>query len=283
MANNQNPWDIPGWGALHREVSLVRQLIGSGATSLGKANYADKTGEYYNAFFGLSVGLERLAKLIMVADHAISTGGRLPDQGTIRKFGHEISKLLDKADAIAKCHKLSLDYHRPTDAIASKVIECLDAFADAKRGRYANFAALGDPHLEAEFEPIRKWWNEVAELILEEHCVGKAVEKRVHDNAGIVDALMSEHASVLYINETGEVMQDLLSASIRTGQTKIVQRFGRYYALTIVRWLSDVFSKLTHQACYHHKMHAFFGHSEFFSGFRVEDQYLKSRKIWPAH
>ncbi|MCM4863688.1 hypothetical protein MMS55_29130 [Escherichia coli] len=53
---NKNPWDIPAWHALGREASLVTQLIGSGATAIGKANYADKIGEYYTAFFGLSVG-----------------------------------------------------------------------------------------------------------------------------------------------------------------------------------------------------------------------------------
>lgn len=49
---NKNPQDIPAWHALGREASLVTQLIGSGATAIGKANYADKIGEYYTAFLG---------------------------------------------------------------------------------------------------------------------------------------------------------------------------------------------------------------------------------------
>jgi hypothetical protein len=44
-----------------------------------------------------------------------------------------------------------------------KIIECLDAFADANRGRYANFVALDDQNLSQE-EPVSKWWGEVAEL-----------------------------------------------------------------------------------------------------------------------
>ena len=51
-------------------------------------------------------------------------------------------------------------------------------FADASRGRYANFAALGDPKLGQE-EPIRKWWGDVAELILEEQYFGKHAQERV--------------------------------------------------------------------------------------------------------
>jgi hypothetical protein len=87
-ANGGNPWDIPGWNALHREASLVRYLVGSGATALGKANYADQTGEYYTVFFGLSVGLERLAKLILVTDHAFLNKGELPQQSVVSQFGH---------------------------------------------------------------------------------------------------------------------------------------------------------------------------------------------------
>ena len=47
MANRGDPWDIPEWRALNRKSSLVRHLIGSGATALGRTNYADQTGEYY--------------------------------------------------------------------------------------------------------------------------------------------------------------------------------------------------------------------------------------------
>jgi hypothetical protein len=58
MLAELNPWDAPEWHALKREAALVRHLLGSGVTSLGRANYADNMGEYYTALFGLSVGLE---------------------------------------------------------------------------------------------------------------------------------------------------------------------------------------------------------------------------------
>jgi hypothetical protein len=80
MDRNKNPWDIPKWHALGREAALVRHLVGSGASALGKANYADQMGEYYTAFFGLSIGLERLSKLILVADFAITNDGKMPEK-----------------------------------------------------------------------------------------------------------------------------------------------------------------------------------------------------------
>jgi hypothetical protein len=279
MRGQSNPWDIPEWHALRREAALVRHLVGSGVTALGRANYADKKGEYYNAFFGLSVGLERLAKLILVADHAISNSGQMPEEKVVRNFGHKLVDLMNAADAVAQKHKMKLAYPRPTSAISAKIIECLDAFADASRGRYANFAALGDPNLGRE-EPIGKWWGEVAELILEEHYYGRHAQERVETQAKIVEAI-SPVSAVLYINEIGETMQDVLSSSIRTGQTDFVQRYGRYHALTVVRWLALVFSSLSQLASDTHKIEAFSGVYEYVQTFTVDDRFLKARKIWP--
>jgi hypothetical protein len=280
MAIERDPWAIPEWHAIRRECALARHLLGSGATALSRANYADRKGEYYTAFFGLSVGLERLAKLILVADHAIANAGRMPEQQVVRRFGHKLADLMDAAEKVSANHALKLDHPRPTDAISRKVVECLDAFADAGRGRYANFAALGDPNLGQD-DPIGKWWGEVAELILKDHYFGKPVQTRVEGRATVVDAAMSPISRVVYFGETGEVMQDVLAASIRTGQTELVQRHGRYYALTVVRWLSRVFSKISHSACYTHNVDAFFGVWEYLQTYTVDDSLLKTRKNWP--
>ena len=91
-----DPFTMPEWHAIRREASLVSQLIGSGATALGRAGYADGFGEYYTAFFGLSIGIERLAKLILIADYAIEHGGALPGQEAVRKFGHKVAALSEK-------------------------------------------------------------------------------------------------------------------------------------------------------------------------------------------
>jgi hypothetical protein len=122
MPGKGNPWDVPEWHALGREAVLVRHLVGSGVTALGRANYADKTGEYYTDFFGLSVGLERLAKLILVADHALSHNGQMPHQNVVSKFEHKLSDLMNAVEAVVPKHDLKLDFPRPTTAICAKII-----------------------------------------------------------------------------------------------------------------------------------------------------------------
>ena len=275
-----NPWDAPGWHSIGREASLVRHLIGSGVTSLGKANYADKEGEYYTAFFGLSIGLERLAKLVLVADYTISNNRQIPTEEVVKNLGHKLVLLLDTVNDISINHNLSLDYTCPNSQISTAIVECLDAFADARRGRYANFAALGDPNLGQE-EPIRKWWSDVVKHILAEHYNGKPIQERVEGRAKIIDSLMSPVSTVFYFNEEGDTLQDVYSASVRTGQTGIVQRYGRFYALLVVRWLSDVFSQLSRKACDVHNVDAFYGVWEYFYTYLVGDNFLKTRKIWP--
>jgi hypothetical protein len=94
----------------------------------------------------------------------------MPDERVVSRFGHKLVALMDAVDAVAQEHKLTPEYPRPLTTISVKIIECLDAFA--RRGRYANFAAIGGPKLGQE-EPIRQWWGDVAELILAEHYFGK--------------------------------------------------------------------------------------------------------------
>ena len=116
--NRKDPGEDPNWQPIRRETMLARELIGAGVTSLGKANHADRKGEYYNAFFGLSIGIERLAKLILVTDCAIRANGRMPPASKLKKFGHKIVQLLEEVDEVAKSNGLNLTYERPKSSIS---------------------------------------------------------------------------------------------------------------------------------------------------------------------
>src|SRR5262245_16310650 len=64
----------PIWHAVAREAALAAEHLGSGATILGKANYAHHA-HYGQAFFDLTIGIERAAKLAFVVDYALDHGG----------------------------------------------------------------------------------------------------------------------------------------------------------------------------------------------------------------
>lgn len=278
-----DPFTIPEWKALHREASLVSQIIGSGATALGRASYGSGFGEYYTAFFGLSIGIERLAKLILVADFAMDNAGALPGQTVVRKYGHKLKALIDDVDQIAKKRAIVVPYRAPTDPICTAVINCLDAFSDASKGRYANFEAIGNPNFNAADEPVNKWWSEVVEPILSRHYRGRKAEAGVKHRAAVIDAMIGEISVVRFTDETGKTMSDVSTASERTGQTIWAQKYGRLYALSVVRWLSQVFTDLVHEAAYRRGIDSLFGHSEFFYSYTVDDNLLLTRKNWPLH
>ncbi len=188
--------------------------------------------------------------------------------------------LLNAAADIEAKHGLKLEYERPTDPISAKIVDVLDAFADASRGRYANFAALGDPTISTE-EPISRWWADVATLILNSHYEGKPIQSRVEAEAAAIQEIASLFVMTIQSNESGDTMHDVHTESLRSGQTKVVQRFGRFYALTVVRWLSELLSELAMQACYTHKIGSFFGLWEYLETYTLPDESLKRRKVWP--
>ena len=278
-----DPFTLPEWKALHREASLVSQIIGSGASALGRARYGSGFGEYYTAFFGLSIGMERLAKLIIVADFAMENDGKLPNQSVIRSFAHKLKKLIEKADGIAKRRGIFVSHWEPADPICAAVIGCLDAFAEASEGRYANFEAIGNPTFDPAKEPVNKWWTEVVEPILDKHYRGKKVEEAAKQHAALVNPMIGDMTIVLFTDENQRTMSDVLTASERTGQTNLAQKYGRFYTLSVVRWLSDIVSEMVREASDQLGIDSLFGHHEFFTTYTVDDHFLLTRKVWPLH
>ena len=267
------------WKFINMESSFLRHLIGSGVTSLGRADHSGKgRSEYFRAFLQLSVGLERLAKLILAADYALTHQGSMPNGKYLKDFGHEIKMLLDTVEQIEKTQCLQNGYARPVDALSIAIIDNLDAFADAKRGRYANFSCMNDP-AAYQHEPIRKWWAEVSEEILNNHYYGKEIEQRVTENATEIHRIQSP-ALVNYTDESGNPMTDIFSSSVHTGKTEVVQKWSRFYVLFIIRWLADIYRKISVKAAYGDQP-GFFGSEEFFACYTLADRELKSYKVWP--
>ena len=86
----------PRFIALNREAELAKRVTCSGLSALRKASPA-RPGVYYDAFFGISIGLERLAKLVWLVDECIARGGSFPSDRDLRVLGHNILALLGKA------------------------------------------------------------------------------------------------------------------------------------------------------------------------------------------
>ncbi len=121
------------WRAVQREAQLAAEQAAHGVTVLGRANHA-QTGLYTQAFFGLSIGLERMGKLIFLTDHAIRSDGAFPTDQDLRKIGHDLASLLAKCEAIGAGLSQDRDYMAwPSDAIHRGIEDVLSLFATKLR------------------------------------------------------------------------------------------------------------------------------------------------------
>ena len=83
----------PRWQAISQEAAIAAEHLCIGSTALSKANYA-KHAYYGQAFFSLSIGLERAAKLSLAIDHATTHDGAYPTNAQLRQYGHNLHALL---------------------------------------------------------------------------------------------------------------------------------------------------------------------------------------------
>jgi len=263
----------PQWHAIGREGQLAAEQLATGVTILGQANHAQK-GLYGQAFFALSIGLERLAKLIVVADYAITHGGRYPTNRELKSFGHDIAALLDKCEEISSRYRSSKIYAaRPNTVVHQGIITGLSEFG--LLSRYYNLDFLAGSAITLP-EPIEGWWTRVALPILAEHYSPAQREK--DEASAIASAAMMGPSFVLHHAKDGTLIDDVQALAQQALATRVVQDFGRLYTLQIIRWLAFLISDLAGLAAPGQPMEAFFGLDEVFAIFRNEDKYLKSRK-----
>lgn len=264
--------------AIGRESALCCNLIGIGVTNLGRADYTNM-GHYYTAFFCLTVGLERMAKLALVADYAIEKRA-MPSPSYLKNYGHELDVLFEKCRDLIEKYRFALTYPYPNNQICEKIIKCLDNFAAASKGRYANFTELYNTTLY-EWEPVRQWWNEVAKLIVKKHFYDTRKEKVDKDFARKSEQSMTP-ATVCLSTEDGTKLYDIGSAVYRKKQAETIQRYGRFYTLNIVRWLAEFLCNIAKIAANEHQIKAFWGLEEYYQGnYILPDAFLKRRKTWP--
>ncbi|WP_203072226.1 hypothetical protein [Falsiroseomonas ponticola] len=270
----------PQWHALGREAELAAEQLATGVTQLGRANHAQK-GLYLQAFFALSIGLERLAKLVLVADHAINNGGAWMDDATLKKVGHDIDALLRASEAVGLSLGLQEAWGaRPSSPIHAAIIGNLTDFA--KLSRYYNLASLSGGKASQLPEPIQRWWNEVATPILALHGGGRRAMARRDQVAAF--AVPLEGVSVVIHHAEGGLPIRSVEAMMQQAQSApVVQRYGRLYVMQIIRWLSTILVELASKGAYQHRLEAFLALPEPFALFRNDDTYLLGRKRWSCY
>jgi len=268
----------PEWHTIGREAELAVAQAGSGITALGRADHLHK-GYYTQAFFGLSIGLERIAKLIIISDYAITNSGKFPSNDILRNVGHDIATLLAHCEPLSAKYRAGQQYaERPNEEIHNGIIMTITEFG--KLSRYYNLDLLTGGSAASLPEPIEAWWQRVGQPILSKHYTERQRE-RDHQKAAALDTLMSDKVSVFYHTESTAPITNIEDLVLRAAATRVIQKYGRMYTLQIVRWLAYLISDLARTGA--SIVPGLFGLEELFQIFRIPDTYFRDRTVWSLY
>lgn len=269
------------WRALAREAGLAAEHLAIGVTALGKATFAQDA-YYYQAFFALSIGFERAAKLALVVDHALENRGAFPSSKELRNYGHNLKVLLERVDQIAEHRGLfGAEDRLPRSAIHSGIIETLTAFANNITRYYNLDLVTGNQGSVRRDDPILAWFERVMLPIINKHL--KPHHKRRHEqNARLIEQLIGERTLVRYCSETGRELKSMYEASIQVAITEFAKPYTRMYVMQIIRFVARLFCKLS-DAAHSQQLHNIPRLDEFFAIYNHNDKYFKNRKSWSIY
>ena len=267
------------WRAMQREAQLAAEQAAHGITLIGRANHA-QTGLYIQAFFALSIGLERMGKLIVLADYANRHNGAFATDKDLRKIGHDLGPLLNKREDIAASLNQDRDHSlRPNNLIHQGIIDVISLFAT--KLRYYNLNHISGS-AQGQHDPVALWWEKVAIPICDLHYTERQRKKDIEE-ATIMENLLGESLVVLHSTETGDSINSIERLFTQAKATKVVQKYGRLYTMQIIRWLASMLFELSHRGAYELRIQAILGLHEPFTIFFNDDSYLLGRKTWSIY
>jgi hypothetical protein len=265
----------PTFKALLKEAQFTKEMLGAGATQIGKANYASK-GIYFQAFTSLSTGLERIGKLCLMLDYYADHNGQFPDSDFLKyEICHNIATIYEKSALIIQRRSISMNFQSNlTDPIHQAILSILSEFA--RGNRYSNINLLVGGNRQND--PIAVWFKQVDQPLYDTHIPQKKKDA-IQRNAVVVAAMLGEHVDVRHTSELNQEVTDVQEASEMTGMYEAVAPYRRLYVLQVIRYWVELLSSLGGEA-------AKIGpedipyFDEMFRAFYNDDAYFKSRKTW---
>jgi hypothetical protein len=148
---------------LNNEAATSAGMIGTGLTLLRKMDFT-KESYQCQAFFCLSIGLERMMKLILIYDYRTNNNNQFPSDNFFKQsYGHNLNKLLSACKGIGNHLKINTNIN---DRLYDTIIEILTKFST--QSRYYNLNYLTG-NLAGE-DCTHLWEQQVNMEILKRHC-----------------------------------------------------------------------------------------------------------------
>lgn len=226
---------------LNREADLVAGMLKGGLGDLQNISKADSF--YYEAFYSLSIGFERLLKLILFIQ---------APQSNLKSYSHDISKLL-----------VSLNITYPNGSIEKNISEFLSDFAS--KDRYSIPDILGNKSSAIlTSEPMHRFSSTIGEEILRTHPIKEL----------ILPTEFAQYIHLLHIEEDFSVNADA-SHLLLIGQKR--SHIAKYSTMYMGRLIQKPIEMLDQYSGADHNNPYFYEH---FTYLRGDDKYFKNRKTF---
>jgi hypothetical protein len=254
---------------LAKEAALSSMNLGVGLTFIRKYDFA-ALGFIYQSFFSLSVGLERLMKLILLYEY-IYINNSYPDLKYLKSKGHKLTDLFIEVRKLVG--KYSCDNYftlLDKDPIFEKIIQNLSDFATDNR--YFHLNKLSG-HNKTE-DPVIRWDKEINSIIIKRHF-----NPNLKKNIALqeIAKIMSEFTVVSHHDENDNEINDYKQLTDASIQIETKQKYGMYYAFCIIKALCHL------QESQNHVSRTDIHLEEFFMVFRADYNYAKRTKTWNPH
>ena len=272
----------PTWFLLEQEGLLAQACLCNGLTALRRANLGDKKGLFYSAFFELSIGFERVLKLILILDHMARNQLVPPDSKTVEDCGHKLRSLFDAAKGVCAAHGVTaLDAFQP-NSLPIAILGFLDDFAHPG-GRYSNINKLTGHKHQALADPIAQW-GEIANRIMREHATPKE-RQRAQLNGLVASAAFGDAAASL-ISDLNQQPMDVVPLHVRASELDTAAKHAIYALVTLIAALREVIDSLCDSAWEANppgkaSLAEVPDMKEFFQFAWADRQYVMRKRQWP--
>ncbi|AJP51164.1 hypothetical protein [Pseudomonas simiae] len=142
---------------LQQEGHLARASLLSGIDLLLKANLDEsKIGNFYSAFFQLTIGFERILKLVVITNHMLENNYTPPtDEELRRKYGHNIKSTYLHALKVRNKWGYEKVVAPVSGSVEDKILDFLESFGN--KARYYNLRELNNT--TADRGPLGNWYT----------------------------------------------------------------------------------------------------------------------------
>lgn len=225
---------------LNREASLVSNLLSNGLADFRKILKGD--GYYYQGFYSISIGLERLLKLLILAKNL---------NKSVKTFNHNIKNLF-----------LEVNISFKKDSIEQSIIDFLDDFALQNRYRIPDIVNSSDLS-QINKEPVISFYNKVLNKIIKEHHLRQVFIPPT----GLPVSVFHIAEDLSEITNSQEIMI----------KNQVINFSSKYLVMYTGRIFQPIFERLYKIEGAENNNPYF---SEHFTRLRQDDSYFKTRKTF---